>query len=57
MRKARVSIESGAVRQVLQHHSIQVDAQDVSDLDEAEIVVRLRKYVLGHFPFTSVYIV
>ncbi len=43
MRKARVSIESGAVKKILGHHSIQVDARDKSDLDEKEIVVRLRK--------------
>lgn len=43
MRKARVSIESGAVKRVLGHHSIQVDARDKGDLEEAEIVVRLRK--------------
>lgn len=43
MRKARVSIESGEVRRVLAHHSIQVDAGDRSDLDEKEIVTRLRK--------------
>ena len=43
MRKARVSIESGAVKRVLGHHSIQVDARDKGDLDEKEIVVRLRK--------------
>lgn len=43
MRKARVSIESGAVKRVLGHHSIQVDARDKGDLDEGEIVVRLRK--------------
>jgi hypothetical protein len=43
MRKARVSIESGAVKRVLAHHSIQVDATDKTDLDEKEIVSRLRK--------------
>ncbi|KAK3331469.1 hypothetical protein B0H66DRAFT_466189 [Apodospora peruviana] len=43
MRKARVSIESGAVKKVLAHHSIQVDADDKRDLDEKEIVARLRK--------------
>jgi hypothetical protein len=43
MRKARVSIESGAVKKVLGHHSIQIDARDKTDLDEKEIVVRLRK--------------
>ncbi|KAI1418956.1 hypothetical protein F5Y12DRAFT_358629 [Xylaria sp. FL1777] len=43
MRKARVSFETGAVRKVLAHHSIQVDATDRSDLDEREIVPRLRK--------------
>ncbi|KAI0123944.1 cofilin/tropomyosin-type actin-binding protein [Xylariales sp. AK1849] len=43
MRKARVSIESGTVKRVLAHHSIQVDARDKSDLDEKDIVVRLRK--------------
>jgi hypothetical protein len=43
MRKARVSIESGEVKRVLGHHSIQVDARDKSDLEEREIVVRLRK--------------
>lgn len=43
MRKARVSIESGAVKRVLGHHSIQVDAREKSDLKEDEIVVRLRK--------------
>lgn len=43
MRKARVSIESGEVKRVLSHHSIQVDANDKSDLDEDDIVKRLRK--------------
>ncbi|KAI1487827.1 hypothetical protein F5X96DRAFT_680974 [Biscogniauxia mediterranea] len=43
MRKARVSIESGAIKRVLAHHSIQVDARDKSDLDEADVVARLRK--------------
>ncbi|KAK0124541.1 hypothetical protein ONS95_009490 [Cadophora gregata] len=43
MRKARVSIESGAVKRVLGHHSIQVDARDKGDLEEGDIVVRLRK--------------
>jgi len=43
MRKARVSIESGDVKRVLSHHSIQVDADDKRDLDEADIIKRLRK--------------
>jgi hypothetical protein len=43
MRKARVSIEAGNVKKVLSHYSIQVDADDKRDLDEADIVVRLRK--------------
>ena len=43
MRKAGVSIQAGNVRQVLAHHSIQVDARDKSDLEEKDIVVRLRK--------------
>lgn len=43
MRKARVSIEAGAVKKVLSHYSVQVDADDKRDLDEAEIVTRLRK--------------
>lgn len=43
MRKAKVSIQSGQVRKVLSHHSITVDARDMSDLSEREIIVRLRK--------------
>ena len=43
MRKAKVSIQSGEVKMVLQHHSIQVDAHGKGDLDEKEIVTRLRK--------------
>ena len=43
MRKARVSIEAGGVKRVLAHHSIQVDARDKSDLEETDIVARLRK--------------
>ncbi|KAI1391696.1 actin depolymerizing protein [Hypoxylon trugodes] len=43
MRKARVSIESGNVKRVLAHHSIQVDARDRGDLEEGDIVTRLRK--------------
>ncbi|KAI2629285.1 actin depolymerizing protein [Hypomontagnella submonticulosa] len=43
MRKARVSIESGNVKRVLSHHSIQVDARDRGDLDEKDIVARLRR--------------
>lgn len=43
MRKAKVSIQSGEVKAVLSHHSISVDARDKRDLDERDIVVRLRK--------------
>ena len=43
MRKARASIESGEVKKVLSHHSVQVDASDKSDLDEKDIVARLRR--------------
>ena len=44
MRKARVSIETGEVKNVLRHYSIQVDARDpATDLVEADIVARLRK--------------
>jgi hypothetical protein len=43
MRKARVSFESGAVKKVLAHHSVQVDARDRGDVVEADIVKRLRK--------------
>ncbi|KAI2602199.1 actin depolymerizing protein [Hypoxylon sp. NC1633] len=43
MRKARVSIESGNVKRALSHHSISVDARDKSDVDEKDIVARLRK--------------
>ncbi|KAI0115645.1 hypothetical protein GGR51DRAFT_414926 [Nemania sp. FL0031] len=43
MRKARVSFESAAVKKVLSHHSIQVDATDKGDLNEKEIVARLRR--------------
>ncbi|GJC89778.1 cofilin tropomyosin-type actin-binding protein [Colletotrichum tofieldiae] len=43
MRKARVSIESSEVKRVLPHHSITVNASDKGDLDEDDIVKRLRK--------------
>ncbi|KAI0135875.1 actin depolymerizing protein [Daldinia grandis] len=43
MRKARVSIESSHVKKVLSHHSITVDARDRGDLDEKDIVTRLRR--------------
>lgn len=31
------------MKRVLQHHSIQIDARDKGDLDETDVVVRLRK--------------
>ena len=43
MRKAKVSIQSGEVKRVLHHHSITVDARTKGDVDEDEIVRRLRK--------------
>ncbi|PQE13175.1 Cofilin tropomyosin-type actin-binding protein [Rutstroemia sp. NJR-2017a BBW] len=43
MRKARVSIESGAVKQVLSHISVTVDATSKGDLNEEEIVKLCRK--------------
>ncbi len=43
MRKARVSIESGEVKKVLGHYSVQIDASERADLDEKEVVSRLRK--------------
>lgn len=43
MRKARVSVESGEVKRVLAHHSIAITTGDRSELDEADVVTRLRK--------------
>ncbi|KAI5465300.1 hypothetical protein BGZ63DRAFT_419883 [Mariannaea sp. PMI_226] len=43
MRKARVSIESGEVKRVLAHHSIAVTFNDKSDIDEQDLIARLRK--------------
>lgn len=43
MRKARVSIESGDVKRVLSHHSVAVTTSDRSELDEKDLVTRLRK--------------
>ncbi|UNI19355.1 hypothetical protein JDV02_005542 [Purpureocillium takamizusanense] len=43
MRKARVSVESGDVKRALAHHSIAVTASDRADLDEGDLVARLRK--------------
>ena len=43
MRKARVSVESGDVKRVLAHHSIAVTAGDKAELEEDDIVKRLRK--------------
>ncbi|KAK4086735.1 ADF-like domain-containing protein [Purpureocillium lilacinum] len=43
MRKARVSVESGDVKRALPHHSIAVTASDRADLDEGDLVARLRK--------------
>lgn len=43
MRKARVSVESGDVKRALPHHSIAVTASDRAELEEGDIVARLRK--------------
>jgi hypothetical protein len=43
MRKARVSIESGNVANVLQHHSFIANAGSLSELEEKDLVARLRK--------------
>ncbi|PFH61591.1 hypothetical protein XA68_16941 [Ophiocordyceps unilateralis] len=43
MRKARVSIESGDVKRALAHHSIAVTATDRAELDEKDVVARLRR--------------
>jgi len=43
MRKARVSIESGAVKKTLSHHSFSVDARVKGDLVLEEIVGKCRK--------------
>ncbi|RDA94342.1 hypothetical protein CP533_3803 [Ophiocordyceps camponoti-saundersi (nom. inval.)] len=43
MRKARVSIESGDVKRALAHHSIAVTATDRAELDEKDLVTRLRR--------------
>lgn len=43
MRKARAAVESVAVKKVLAHHSITIDAGDRRDLDEADVVARLRR--------------
>ena len=43
MRKARVSIESGEVKKVLAHHSVSVQAGEIKDVNEEEIVRLCRK--------------
>ncbi|KAK4234124.1 hypothetical protein C8A03DRAFT_38109 [Achaetomium macrosporum] len=43
MRKARAGLEAGQVKKVLSHYSVQVDASERRDLDEQEVVSRLRK--------------
>ena len=43
MRKARVSIESGAVKTRLAHHSIAVTTSDRAELNEEDLVKTLRK--------------
>ncbi|PHH66192.1 hypothetical protein CDD81_255 [Ophiocordyceps australis] len=43
MRKARVSIESGQVKQALHHHSIALTATDRAELEEKDVVTRLRR--------------
>jgi hypothetical protein len=43
MRKARVSVESGAVKAALAHHHLAVTTGDKSELREADLVTKLRK--------------
>lgn len=43
LRRGRVFTESAEVTKVLSHYSIQVDASSKADLEEADIVKRLRK--------------
>ena len=43
MRKARVSVESGDVKRVLSHHSIAITISDRAELNEKDVVARLRK--------------
>ncbi|GJJ14909.1 hypothetical protein Clacol_009179 [Clathrus columnatus] len=43
MRKAKVSVHTGYVKQVLRIFSIEVSANSKEDLDEATIVARLKK--------------
>ncbi|KAL7791591.1 hypothetical protein V8C37DRAFT_382211 [Trichoderma ceciliae] len=43
MRKARVSVESGDVKKVLQHHHLAVTAAERSELKEEDLVKQLRK--------------
>jgi len=43
MRKAKVGFQSGEVKKVLRHYSVQVEVGDKADLVEGEVVTRLRK--------------
>lgn len=43
MRKARVGFQSGEVKKVLRHYSVQIDVGDKADLDEKEVVIKCRK--------------
>lgn len=43
LRRGRVLSESADVKKVLSHYSIQVDASSKGDLDEKDIITRLRK--------------
>ncbi|TWU73135.1 hypothetical protein ED733_001410 [Metarhizium rileyi] len=43
MRKARVSVESGDVKRILSHHSFTVTTSDRSELEEKDVVAKLRK--------------
>ncbi|KAG8927921.1 hypothetical protein FRC03_008012 [Tulasnella sp. 419] len=43
MRKAKVSVHTADVKQVLSAYSVDVAARDLEDLDEGHIVIKLRK--------------
>ncbi|KAF2496445.1 actin depolymerizing protein [Lophium mytilinum] len=43
MRKAKVGFQSGEVKKVLRHYSVQINAGDKGDLVEGDVVVRCRK--------------
>jgi plastin-1 len=56
MRKAKMSFQSGQVKQVIRTYAVEIQTGDKKDLDEEAVTLKLRKAMGANCEYTFCYL-